>query len=89
MDSIIEHSGFKHTDDIDVNLEFDAIEHRFEKFRNVNSILFVARLNNVGARIEGSSTFEDDIHECIRKFEEDGVKVISYRLFLQNIYNQT
>ena len=82
MDSETEHSGFRHTDDIDVNLEFDAIECRFEKFKNVNTILFVAILRSVGARIEGSNTFKGDIHESIRKIEEDGSqKIIGYRLF--------
>ena len=48
----------------------------------VNSIVFVARNNGIGARIEGISTFKNDIHERIRKIEENGnVKVIGYRLF--------
>ena len=85
MDIKIAHSEFRHTDDIDVKLAFYAIERKLEKFKNVGSIVFVARDNNVGAKIEGISTFKNDIHRCIKTMEENGnVKVIGYRLFKLN-----
>ena len=50
MDHIVQHSNFKQNDDLDVELDSDKLYRKFEKFININTILFVAVLKSNGAR---------------------------------------
>ena len=81
MDHIVQHSNFKQNDDLDVELAFIKLERKFGNFIKANSILFVAVERKTGIRIEGRANFTGNIHDDIKKIEEDKRnKVISYRI---------
>ena len=82
MDHKVQHSNFKENHNLDVEFKCDKLHRKFEKFININTILFLAVCKSNGARIKGSTTFRGDIHGTIKKIEENNrYKVIGYSIF--------